>query len=125
MNKYLLIVLVLSAVISLSSCYDELVDAPVGNKPPKTFVALFPDDSISQQQSSLRVHWWADDPDGLIIGYFISIEENKWTFTTSNDSLISFPISGTDTSYIFRAAAVDNSGNGVYDNQLIVNGINF
>lgn len=125
MNKFLLIILVLSAVISLSSCYDELVDAPVENKPPKTFVALFPDDSISQQQSSLRVHWWADDPDGLVIGYFISIEENKWTFTSSNDSLISFPISGTDTSYIFKVAAVDNSGNGVFDNQLIVNGINF
>lgn len=124
MKKYLLIFLFLLPVIAFISCYDELVDAPVANRPPNTFVALFPDDSISQQQSSLRVHWWGDDPDGLVIGYFITFDDT-WTFTTSNDSLISFPILGTDTTYIFRVAAVDNFGNGVYDNQLIVNGINF
>lgn len=124
MKKVLLLIFLLS-VLSLVSCYEELVDAPVANKSPRTFVALFPDSSLSQQQSSVRLHWWGDDPDGLVIGYFISFEEGKWTFTTRNDSLISFPISGTDTSYLFRVAAVDNFGNGIYDNQIIANGINF
>ncbi len=124
MKKVLLLISLLP-VFSLVSCYEELIDAPVANKPPRTFVALFPDGSLNQQQSSVRLHWWGDDPDGLIIGYFISFEEGKWTFTTRNDSLISFPISGTDTTYLFRVAAVDNSGNGIYDTQIIVNGINF
>ena len=123
--KKVLLLLFLFPVIAFISCYEELVDAPVGNKSPKTYVALFPDSSLSQQQSSVRLHWWGDDQDGLVIGYFISFDADKWSFTTSNDSLISFPISGTDTTYIFRVAAVDNFGNGVYDNQLIVNGINF
>lgn len=125
MKKYLLSILILVPLISFISCYDELIDAPLENKPPVTFVALFPDSSISQQQSSLRVNWWGDDSDGLIIGYFVTIDNINWSFTTSNDSLISFPILGTDTSYTFRVAAVDNSGNGIYDNQLIVNEINF
>ena len=123
--KKVLLFLFLLPVLAVVSCYEEVIDVPVANKPPKTFVSLFPDSLITQQQSSLRLNWWGDDPDGLVIGYFISFEEGKWTFTTSNDSLISFPISGTDTSYIFRVAAVDNSGNGIYDNQLNVNGINF
>lgn len=123
--KKVLLLLFLFPIAAFISCYEEIIDAPVANKPPNSYVALFPDDSISQQQSSLRVHWWADDPDGLVIGYFISIEENQWTFTASNDSLISFPISGTDTTYNFRVAAVDNSGNGIYDSQILVNGINF
>lgn len=123
--KKVLLLLFLFPAIAFIGCYEDLVDAPVANQSPRTFVSLFPDDSLSQQQSSIRLHWWGDDPDGLVIGYFISFEEGKWSFTFSNDSLISFPISGTDTSYLFRVAAVDNSGNGVYDNQLIVNGINF
>lgn len=123
--KKVLPFLFLFPAIALISCYEDLVDAPIANKPPKTFVSLFPDSSLSQQQSSLRLHWWSDDPDGLVIGYFISFEEGKWSFTSNNDSLISFPISGTDTTYIFRVAAIDNFGNGVYDNQLVVNGINF
>ena len=71
--------------------------------------------AISQQQSSVSLHWWGDDPDGIIVGYFISFDDLNWTFTYSNDSLISFPIYGADTLYNFRVAATDNSGNGIYD----------
>lgn len=124
MKKVLLLLALLPALLFIS-CYEKLVEAPVDNQSPKTYIALFPDSTLSQQQSSLRIHWWGDDPDGLVIGYFISFDNVNWKFTTSNDSLISFPISGADTTYIFRAAAVDNFGNGVYDQQLIVNGINF
>jgi len=108
-----------------SSCYEDLVDAPVPNKAPKTYISLFPDTVISQQQSRLRVNWWGDDPDGLVIGFFITSDSLNWKFTSSNDSLISFPITGSDTSIIFRVAAVDNYGNNIYDNQLIRNGVNY
>ncbi|MEJ5261921.1 MAG: fibronectin type III domain-containing protein [Ignavibacterium sp.] len=125
MKKFLLISLIAVQSIILFSCYDELIDAPIGNKPPKTFISVFADTTINQQPSSVKLSWWGDDPDGLIIGYFISIDGINWTFTTRNDSVISFTLLGSDTTYLFRVAAVDNSGNGVYDNQLISGNINF
>lgn len=125
MKKILITYFLLAIAVILNSCYDELIDAPIGNKPPKTFISVFSDTTITEQPSSVRLHWWGDDPDGLIIGYFISIDGIKWTFTTKNDSLISFTLLGTDTTYLFRVAAVDNYGNGVYDNQIISGNINF
>lgn len=109
----------------LSSCYEDLVNNPITNKPPKTYISVFADSTISQQQSSVRLHWWADDPDGLVIGYFISIDGINWKFTTKNDSLISFTILGNDTTYIFRVSAVDNSGNGKYDLNISSGNITF
>jgi hypothetical protein len=123
MNK---IILVSSIILFLiASCKEELTDNPLTNKPPKSFISIFPDTSISQQQSRLKLNWWGDDPDGLVIGYFITWDNVKWYFTTKNDSTISFPIKGADTTLTFKVSAVDNSGNGKYDNQIIVNGINF
>lgn len=112
-------------MIIFSSCYEDLPNNPIDNKPPETYISVFADSTISQQQSSVRLHWWADDPDGLVIGYFISVDGINWKFTSKNDSLISFTILGTDTTYLFRVAGVDNFGNGKYDNQLISGNINF
>ncbi len=125
MKKFLFLVVVFLTGLFISSCYDELVDTPIPNKPPKSYISLFPDSVISQQQSRLRVHWWGDDPDGLVIGYFISSDNINWLFTSSNDSTISFPITGSDTTIFFRVAAVDNHGNFRYDNSVIRNGISF
>lgn len=125
MKKIFLIITGTLLITLLSSCYEDLVNNPVSNKPPKTYISIFADSTISQQQSSVRLHWWADDPDGLVIGYFISIDGVNWKFTNRNDSLISFTILGRDTTYIFRVAAVDNSGNGKYDSQILVGNINF
>jgi hypothetical protein len=122
--KYIYLLLFLFSIAAgISSCYDNPADVPVGNKPPDTNVFIFADSSISQQQSSLKLYWWGDDPDGIIAGYYISWDNINWSFTQRNDSLISFPIEGTDTVYTFRVAAVDNSGNGSYDTLLIRNGI--
>ncbi|MBI5660962.1 MAG: fibronectin type III domain-containing protein [Ignavibacterium album] len=125
MRKILLTILILLQSVFLISCYEELIDSPIGNKPPKTFISVFADSTITKQPSSVKLSWWGDDPDGLIIGYFISIDGINWTFTTKNDSVISFTLIGSDTTYLFRVAAVDNSGNGLYDNQLISGNINF
>lgn len=124
-NKLLNILIAVLASVAFFSCYEKLTDSLVENKPPKTKIFLYPDSLISQQQSKIKLSWWGDDPDGLVIGYFISWEEGKWIFTKKNDSTISFSIKGQDTNYIFKAAAVDNSGNGIYDSVLIANGINF
>ncbi len=109
------------------SCHDKVVDNPVGNQPPNTGLFLYPDSTISQQPSQIKVSWWGDDPDGTIIGYYFKWEgiDSTWHFTSSNDSTFALPIGSKDTTYNFLISAVDNSGNGKYDNNITQNGINY
>ncbi len=107
------------------SCYEEMPNVPVGNKPPTTKVFLDPDSSISKQPSKIKLHWTGDDPDGIIVGYYFSFDGINWTFTTKNDSLFELKIGAVDTVYNFRVAAVDNNGNNKYDSQINQYNINF
>jgi hypothetical protein len=127
MIKLLLLSFFISVLIVVLSCTEEGVNNPVGNQPPDTGLFLYPDSTIRQQPSRLNVHWWGDDPDGLISGFYFMWEgiDSGWSFTTSNDSIFALPIGSSDTSYKFLAAAVDASGNGVYDNSVVQNGIDF
>jgi len=125
MKKTLLISIFSFALIILNSCKEEIVNNPVGNKPPNTSLTLFPDSTIAPQPSRLKVAWWGDDSDGLIVGFYYSWDGNSWTFTDKNEILFSLQIGAVDTTYLFRVSAVDNGGNGVYDNNLFQNGMDF
>lgn len=117
--------LILISILFIISCDETVNDAPIENQSPETHLFLYADSEISQQKSKLQVHWWGDDKDGLVIGFLIKwdgIDEN-WTYTPSNDSIFSLPIGTVDTSFTFFAAAVDNAGNGIYDNSILINGI--
>jgi hypothetical protein len=118
-----LLIVLISSIVFLS-CYDKLTDNPVGNLAPNTYSFLYPDSSISSQPSRLSVHWSGDDPDGFVIGFYFSWDGLNWTFTEQNDSLFALQIGAVDTNYIFQVAAVDNEGNGVYDNQVTYKGRN-
>lgn len=111
----------------LVSCYDKMPNNPVENKPPTTkiFLEPEPDSSISQQPSTIKLHWTGDDPDGIVIGFYFTFNGTNWTFTTRNDSLFGLKIGAIDTTFQFKISAVDNSGNGKYDSQIFQNNINF
>ncbi len=121
MKKTILIVLL--SLLWFVSCDEELTDNTLENQPPETNLYIFTEDNISQQQSQLNVHWWGDDPDGLVIGYYFSWDGTNWSFTDKNDSLFALQIGASDTNYVFSIAAVDNNGNERYDNQIVRNGI--
>lgn len=126
MKKHLIIFLLLfGSGFLLNSCYEELVNVPAENKPPDTSLFLFPDSNISQQPSRLKIHWWGDDPDGLVVGFYFTWDGVNWTFTTKNDSLFALQIGASDTSYDFKVAAIDDGGNGIYDSKVFKNGIDF
>jgi hypothetical protein len=128
MNRILLSLIILSFFIAgMISCSKEGVNNPVGNQPPDTGLFLYPDSTINQQPSRLNVHWWGDDPDGVIVGFYFKWEgiDTGWTFTASNDSIFALPIGSSDTTYLFSVAAVDAGGNNVYDQSIEQNGINF
>jgi len=127
MKKNVIINIVLVFLMLVSACSENINDVPNENIPPETHLFLYPDSTISQQKSKLKIHWWGDDPDGLVIGYFIKWQgiDSEWTFTKSNDSLFALPIGTVDTTFSFYAAAVDNSGNGKYDKSIVVNNVDF
>ena len=106
-------------------CKEDSPSEPTGNLPPETSMALFPDSTIAQQRSQLHVHWWGDDPDGFIVGFYFKWEglDSVWQFTASYDSLFSLPIGTVDTNYTFKVMAVDNAGNDKYDYSISRNGI--
>jgi len=115
----------LFSLTAIISCNDNSPVTPNANKPPNTFISLFPDSTIAQQKSQLPVHWWSNDPDGFVTGYYFKWAglDNSWSFTVNNDSTFSLPIGTTDTTYVFKIMAVDNSGNGKYDTSVLRNNI--
>jgi len=125
MNKLLLFSVIISSVLGIISCTEEGVNNPIGNQPPNTGLFLYPDSTILPQQSRLTVHWWGDDPDGLIVGYYFSWDNILWEFTPSNDSLFALQIGANDTTFTFHVSAIDNGGNNVYDTLVVQNGIDF
>ena len=127
MIKLLRSVSLIVVLLVFISCTEDAVNNPVGNQPPNTGLFLYPDSTITQQPSRLQVHWWGDDPDGVIVGFYFMWEgiDSAWIFTSENDSTFSLPIGSADTTYKILVSAADGSGNGLYDNEIIRNGINF
>lgn len=124
MIKSLIIYLFITAAVAIFlSCSESVTDNPLENQPPETHLFLYTNAEISQQKSKLQVHWWGDDSDGLVIGYVFKWEgiNDNWTFTKSNDSVFALPIGTVDTSFSFLVSAIDNSGNGRYDNNFSIN----
>ncbi len=124
-KKIILLFFTLPVVFGLYSCKESLTGVRVENLPPDTHLFLYPDSTVAQQPSRITVNWWGDDPDGLVIGYYFTWDDRTWTFTTKNDSAFALQIGAADTSYHFKVSAADNSGNGVYDNSIVQNGINY
>lgn len=131
-NKYqkhiINLLLLVMLIIGVITCSESISDNPISNKEPDTFLFIYENEGseLSQQPSRLRVHWWGDDPDGLIIGYYFNWQglDDTWTFTPKNDSIFALPIGTIDTSFVFRVIAVDSEGNGKYDQQVMWNNTN-
>lgn len=98
-----------------AACSESITDTPHPNQPPETWLSLHPDGDLRTTTSRQHVHWWGDDPDGFIAGYYISFDNRSWSFTTRNDSVFALTLSGSDTTYSFWVRAVDDQGNGVWD----------
>lgn len=123
-KKFLLFIFLISVLLQILSCEDEIVNERNKNQPPVTSISL-PDSTVSPQQTQLLVSWWGDDPDGLVIGFYFRWNYDDWKFTASNDSLFALKIGANDTTFRFMVSAADAEGNGKYDINIIQNGINY
>jgi hypothetical protein len=93
----------------MMSCSDP-ANSPVASLPPDTHLTLFPDSIIAPGSTSKKISWWGDSPQGFVVGYRISFDGINWGFTTKQDSTFFLSISGTDSTFRFYVAAVDDKG---------------
>ncbi|MBK8551778.1 MAG: hypothetical protein IPL53_12225 [Ignavibacteria bacterium] len=109
MVKTFLIFLTAGLAAFIISCKDQ-INSPVQNQPPESYLSIFPDSIIAPGSTLKTINWWGDDPDGLVAGFRISFDSVNWGFTSKNDSTFILAINGTDSTFRFWVAAVDNDG---------------
>ncbi len=74
-----------------------------------TFIRHLPDTTTSRQ----ILHWWGEDPDGEVMGYYYKWNyESGWTFTTAEADTFYLPLQVKFAEFSFQIKAVDNR-NGV------------
>jgi hypothetical protein len=112
----------LVAILFHSGCKESITDRPLGNRPPKTLLWLFPDSTVGVGVSRQHLRWWGEDPDGIIVGYLFAFAEFptritsvpnpdtlRYSFLTQNDTLIAFPLDTLFRNYTVVVRAVDNN----------------
>lgn len=130
--KRLLIISLCIPVFLELGCKENIADRPFANQTPRTYLWLFPDSTIGVGVSRQHIRWWGDDPDGVILGYLFSFavfpnqvttlpnpDTLRYTFVTSNDTLIAFPLDTLFSNFTVFVRAVDNTFPGVPNQSII------
>lgn len=122
LQKFFSVTLSLILLLIFWSCKESVTDHPFANKPPKTFLWIFPDSSIAEGVSKQRLHWWGEDEDGYVKGYLFAFVTriNKvpvpdtitYTFTTTSDTTVQFPLYVARDTFLVVVRAVDNTFKG-------------
>ena len=120
MRKFAAIASVLSVFAGLfSACNTDFGEELYIGVPPETHLMV---DTIirygdNRLQSEVKLQWWGDDKDGVVVGYAFTFdkeisEATVWNFTESQDStFILAPPAGEDSAdYYFHIRAIDNEG---------------
>ena len=111
---------------------DRKQSSPVGNLPPDTHLFLFVDQQQVTEYDTLPggeivpriyttgldttpsrqiIHWWGDDPDGRVVGYYYQWDyQTEPTFTTSESDTFYVPIRTEYDEFAFQVWAVDDKG---------------
>ena len=108
------------------SCREHLVDAPLANQTPKTALWLYPQAEIRLGVSKQQLHWWGEDPDGVVRGYLFGFrivplpvtsppvpDAMRYVWTAATDTTILFPLDTVSRRFAVTVRAVDNSFGGL------------
>lgn len=107
-------------IIFWLACSEKFPDQPNPNAPPETHLSFFTTETLNHGTSRQIIHWWGDDPDGSVIGYFYTWQPELpaptslttgvagWTFTTANSDTFSLRFTQLDTVFTFQVCAVDD-----------------
>lgn len=120
--KILLPVFVLCVILMLG-CEKQSPSQALSNKPPRTYLWLFPDSTIAEGHSRQHIRWWGSDPDGIVAGFLFatgrlpppdvgqpSVRDTiTWHWTRAQDSVVAFPLLVRRDTFQIAVRAVDNS----------------
>ncbi len=104
------------------SCQEQVADVPAPNQPPRTQLWLYPQDEVRMGPSRQQLHWWGEDPDGIVRGYLfgftivfspVSVDPQmdtaRYAWTAATDTTILFPLDTLFRRYIVTVRSVDNT----------------
>ncbi len=111
-GKIRITVLGLALLLIVGSCRKGEI---ARNGIPDTFISYEAINLTGQNRlnSSVRLTWYGTDGDGYITGYELSLDNQNWFYTTTQDSVFLFDIpAGQDSADIsFFVRAIDNDDN--------------
>jgi hypothetical protein len=125
-HKHLTYPFLVLLLCNFLSCREHLVDAPLSNQAPKTALWLYPQSEIRPGVSKEQLHWWGEDPDGVVRGYLFgfrivplpvtspaSPDTMRYVWTVATDTTILFPLDTVFRRFAVTVRAVDNSFGGL------------
>lgn len=106
------ILLICLSLYGLSACRKSGNLLP--NQAPETSTSVSEINLTGENRlnSLVKLSWWGSDPDGYVVGYEFSFDQETWVFTENQDSTFLFSIpKGSDTVDIdFWVRSVDDAG---------------
>lgn len=94
-RKLLKIVPLLLVLVAFWGCEPEDPGSPLANQAPDTRIVVTPLDSVEHDHyvspsTMFHVQWFGHDPDGIVEGFWVWVDREDPTWTTSGDSAIAF-----------------------------------
>lgn len=114
--KAVIVLFCLTLVLLFTYCRENISGSFNENIPPETeiFVKSAVNDTLNSTTSIQTIYWDGRDPDGFVVGFYYTWEQNPgpddWIWTSERSKSFPLQISGNDTSYLFQIKAVDNLG---------------
>ena len=126
------LLLLATFTLLMLSCHEHVADNPVGQQPPKTFLWLYPDGEVGTGVSRTHLRWWGESPNGLVRGFLFSFkvvtsqvtslptpDTLRYTWVTTNDSTIRFPLDTLIRKFAVIVRAADNRFAGLPERSIV------
>ena len=110
-----------AALMLLVGCNERITNNPAADRPPKTYLWLYPDSTVGVGVSRQQLRWWGEDPDGTVVGFlfgFTTVTGNvttvpqpdtiPYTWVTGNDTTLLFPLDTLFKKFAVIVRSVDN-----------------
>ena len=130
-HKWTAIGLTLLALAGVS-CREHIAGTNSTNGKPSTYLWLYPDSTVGTGVSKAHLHWWGEDPDGLVRGFLFSFkavyggvtalpvpDTLRYTWTSKNDTTILFPLDTLFRKFTVVVRSVDNGFGGLPDGSVV------
>lgn len=105
--KRILVSLIITVL--MVSCSKKPREELVPNLPPETYI--FVEGRVDTVPAKVVLHWYGNDPDGYVVGFFYNWDNDSDTvFTTANYDTFSLTSAGSVQVHIFKIWAEDNQG---------------